>query len=223
MLLDSAGGGTWSSSSPSTATADPSTGLVCGGTPGTAAITYSLGFGCTKTAIVTVNALPPAIAGIMHVCEGLSTTLTDGAGSGAWSSSNTAVASVIPVAAGTAGDSNRGSSTRHGHDHVLAANGLRDNSNSNGEPVAGRGNRRTERMCGISNDIKRQPRRRGLEQQQYSNSYSEPNHRVVTGVAPGVTTITYSLGTGCTASAVVTALPPPRQSPGRRWCAPASL
>ncbi len=47
--------------------------------------------------------MPPAISGIMHVCEGLSTTLTDGAGSGAWSSSNTAVASVIPVAAGTAG------------------------------------------------------------------------------------------------------------------------
>ncbi len=93
LLSDAAGGGTWTSSNPSVATIG-SGGLVCGVFAGTSTITYSLGFGCTRTVVVTVNPAPPAITGTMHVCAGASVTLSDAATGGTWESDNTAIATT---------------------------------------------------------------------------------------------------------------------------------
>src|SRR6202012_1980921 len=60
-LSDATAGGSWSSSNTSAATVGTSTGIVSGVAAGTSTITYTLGTGCTSTAVVTVNALPVAI------------------------------------------------------------------------------------------------------------------------------------------------------------------
>ncbi|MCW3120658.1 MAG: C-terminal target protein, partial [Flavipsychrobacter sp.] len=59
------------------------------------------GNGCVSnmsgSATVIVNPLPAAIAGPTNVCEGSTITLSDATPGGAWSSSNTSVATIDPV------------------------------------------------------------------------------------------------------------------------------
>jgi len=91
-LTDGTPGGSWSSSAPTTATVGTS-GIVSGILAGTASITYTAGYGCIASAIVTVNPLPAAISGSATVCPSATDTLTD-AGSGTWTSSAPAVATI---------------------------------------------------------------------------------------------------------------------------------
>jgi gliding motility-associated-like protein len=92
----SGGGGTFSSSNTMVAPVNPSTGVVSGVMLGTAIISYTLPTGCLTTVTVMVNPIPAAITGPDSVCSGSAITLTD-AGTGAWSSSNTAIATVDSV------------------------------------------------------------------------------------------------------------------------------
>ena len=86
-------GGSWSSSSLSNATVDPTFGTITGGSPGSSVITYALPTGCLVTKTISINPLPTAITGTATACAGATTTLTD-VGGGSWSSSNIAIASV---------------------------------------------------------------------------------------------------------------------------------
>jgi uncharacterized protein YjdB/DNA-binding NarL/FixJ family response regulator len=111
-VTGSVGTGTWSSSN--TAVATVSAGIVRGITSGTANITYTATNSCgtaTTYSVITVNPAPAAgtLSGTTTVCAGSTTTLTDagGVGTGSWSSSNTAVATVSAgvvrgITAGTA-------------------------------------------------------------------------------------------------------------------------
>ncbi len=94
-FTDGTGGGTWTSSDPSTGSIDAATGLFTGIAPGTVTITYALG-SCSVTAAATVNANPSAISPGTPVilCVGTTTTLSDGSPGGTWSSSNTSVATI---------------------------------------------------------------------------------------------------------------------------------
>jgi uncharacterized protein YjdB len=87
-------GGTWSSSTPSVGTVAISTGVVRGISAGTTSITYRLTNGCTRVSTYTVNAAPDSIMGSSSICLGFTTALTNGVGGGTWSSSNTAIATV---------------------------------------------------------------------------------------------------------------------------------
>jgi len=96
-----AGSGTPASSTPwvsgtKTVATISSTGLVTGVAAGTSVITYKNSGGCTKTATVTVSAIP-TITGTLTVCAGLTTQLT-GSGTAAtttpWVSANTTVATI---------------------------------------------------------------------------------------------------------------------------------
>jgi uncharacterized protein YjdB len=91
-LSDATGCGTWSSANTVVATVDIATGVVTGVSAGTATISYTSGG--SATTVVTVNAAPPNILGTMTVCKGSNTTLSDAAGLGTWTSSNTSVATV---------------------------------------------------------------------------------------------------------------------------------
>ncbi len=108
-LSNGISGGTWTSSNTAIATVGFTSGTVTGITPGTATVTYSLGIGCTTTATISVGAGPAPISGITSVCVGASSLLSSTPGGGTWTSSNTGVATigvssglVTGVGAGTA-------------------------------------------------------------------------------------------------------------------------
>jgi len=90
-LTDATGGGNWSSPGTSgIATVGSSTGKITGVSAGTLVITYSLPTGCFSITTYTVNPIPSPISGALHVCAGLTTTLTDMPPGGAWSKTGTA-------------------------------------------------------------------------------------------------------------------------------------
>ncbi len=110
------GGGTgaWSSDNTSVATVNASTGVVTAVAAGTCNIVYTVTGGCggTKTASASFTVTPTAVAGTLSAgttpqCIGLTATYSVsgtvfGGGTGAWSSSNTAVATVASTGIVTA-------------------------------------------------------------------------------------------------------------------------
>ena len=101
-LSSNVSGGTWSSSSNSIATIDPTTGLVTGVAAGNSTITYTVTTSCgtaSTTFPITVNPLPNAgvISGTTYLCIGSNTTLSSNMSGGTWSSSNTSAATVNPA------------------------------------------------------------------------------------------------------------------------------
>jgi len=106
-LTDSTSGGTWLTSGTATATVS-SGGVVTGMAAGVVNIYYLAG-GCGAYHTVTVIPGPGSISGSSTVCVSSTTTYTDATSGGAWSSSNTAIATInatsgviTGVAAGTA-------------------------------------------------------------------------------------------------------------------------
>jgi len=91
-LTGTPSGGTWTSSALGIATIT-SGGVVTGVAPGTTTIYYSAG-GCYAYRLETVNPAPVSLVGPSEVCVGSTITLTDAVSGGAWTSSNTAVATV---------------------------------------------------------------------------------------------------------------------------------
>ena len=108
-LTDAAGGGTWTSGSPSIATVGGSTGIVTGSVAGTAHITYTVGSSCSAITTVTVDPVPSGIGGSASVCIGSTITLSDLVGGGNWTSSGsisvaatgTTLTTVTPLSIGT--------------------------------------------------------------------------------------------------------------------------
>jgi uncharacterized protein YjdB len=83
-------GGTWSSSNTSVATVN-NAGLVTSVGPGTTTLTFTIG-GCSNTKSFTVNPIP-VLGGANSLCMGSTANVTPNTG-GTWSSSNTSVATV---------------------------------------------------------------------------------------------------------------------------------
>ncbi len=108
-LSDTASGGIWTSGDLSVATAGSSSGIITGAATGIAHITYTLPSGCSTSTTVAVVPAPSMIAGINEVCPHAATSFTDTITGGVWSSSNAAIATVVPgsgiaygISAGTA-------------------------------------------------------------------------------------------------------------------------
>ena len=99
-LANATTGGVWASANTSIATVNSSTGLVTGVAGGSVAIKYIVtnASNCSDSVSVsvTVNALPliGTIGGSNAVCVGSTTSLTNSAPSGVWTSSNTIVATI---------------------------------------------------------------------------------------------------------------------------------
>lgn len=87
-------GGTWSTSNPSVASVNTTTGLVTGISAGTANITYKMGTGCYAIQPMTVNALPAALTGTPTACVGTSTVFSSATPGGLWTSSDNTIAQV---------------------------------------------------------------------------------------------------------------------------------
>jgi Zn-dependent metalloprotease/uncharacterized protein YjdB len=97
-LSDPVLGGVWSSSNPSVAIVNPS-GSVIGASVGSAIISYAVTNPCgtdVAVALMTVNPLPVVapVTGSLSVCSGHTSSLADATPSGAWSSSNTSIATI---------------------------------------------------------------------------------------------------------------------------------
>ncbi len=91
-------GGTWSSSATGTATVSAS-GVVTGVASGSVIISYSVTNSCgtavdTQAMVVSTTASAGSISGASSVCTGSTITLSETMTGGAWSSSNTALATV---------------------------------------------------------------------------------------------------------------------------------
>lgn len=84
-LTDATGGGIWTSSDTSVAVIGSSSGVVTGVGVSTSIITYTIGTGCLVTFTITVHPLPVPITGPDTVCVGSSITLSDATGGGLWS------------------------------------------------------------------------------------------------------------------------------------------
>ncbi len=92
-LANASAGGTWSSSNSGVATIDVF-GNVWAANQGSTVIRYATGCGADATRTVTVLVAPGGIAGFSSVCIGLTLALSNVTAGGAWTSSNTSVATV---------------------------------------------------------------------------------------------------------------------------------
>jgi len=206
-LADATSGGTWSSSNTSIATVG-STGIVTGVAIGTAIITYTLPAGCTTTLLVTVNLQPSGITGTFTVCSGQTTTLSNTIGGGAWSSSNTAVATVgsgTGVVTGISAGTVTITFTVPGGCITTA------NVTVNPTPVAISG---TTNVCVGLTTILSDLSSGGVWSSPATGTASIGSTGIVTGVAAGTTTITYTLPAGCFAIAPFTVNPLPASITG---------
>lgn len=202
-LTNTTSGGSWSSSSPSVATVGSGTGVVTGVSGGTATISYSVGT-CFKTTVVTVNPQPTVFTGSLALCVGLTTTLNSTPAGGTWSSSNVVVATVGGatgvVTGNLAGTSNI--------TYTLPITGCFRTATVtvNGLPGAISG---TQSVCvGATTTLVSTPTG-GTWSEASANVSVNATTGVVTGLVAGTAIVTYSLGTGCITTAVVTVNPLP--------------
>ncbi|GAA4463106.1 hypothetical protein GCM10023093_10830 [Nemorincola caseinilytica] len=94
-------GGTWSVSGGHTSIVS-GTGVLTGVSAGVDNITYTLPTGCIAVRSVTVDPLPAAIAGSLHVCFGNTATIYSGPAGGTWTWTNaTGVINLTPLVAGS--------------------------------------------------------------------------------------------------------------------------
>ncbi len=208
-LADAVSGGTWTSSNTAIATVTSTTGVVTGGSAGTATITYTLPAGCYVTTNVTVNPTPAAITGVNNVCVGLTTTLSDGTSGGTWSSSNVAIGTV-GAATGIVGGISSGSITIT---YTLAAGGCNTTFaftvNPNPAAIAG-----VTSVCVGSTTTLTDATTGGSWSSSNTTLASISGSGVVTGNSAGTPTITYALPTGCIATTPVTVNPLPASITG---------
>ncbi len=88
------GGGTWTSSTPATASIVLTTGVATGHALGGATITFTSTAGCITTTSVNVDPAAAPITGTFVLCQGDVTTLADASAPGTWTSSVPTVATI---------------------------------------------------------------------------------------------------------------------------------
>jgi len=188
-LSNATSGGTWSSGSTSIATVS-SGGVVTGVAAGNATISYTIA-GTSVTAVVTVNATPPAITGATGICAGFSTTLSNTMSGGTWSSSDTSIATIDTNTGLVAGITN-GTATIT---YTSGAGCYRTTQVTVGalNPITGLGN-----ICIGLNDTLSHSISGGVwSSSNPARGTIDPATGILTGISTGPTTVTYSLGGGC--------------------------
>ncbi|MBX2904615.1 MAG: gliding motility-associated C-terminal domain-containing protein [Taibaiella sp.] len=91
-LHNTLSGGIWTSSAPAVATINAA-GRVTAVAPGTTIVSYTTGC-LTQLKVVTVNAIPGVIAGNLPVCPGSTRALSNSATGGTWSCSPSSIATI---------------------------------------------------------------------------------------------------------------------------------
>ncbi len=192
-LSDATAGGAWSSSTTSVATVTAG-GVVTGGGVGTSTITYAIG-SCYVTTVVTVNTQPVAITGTASVCQGATTALTDATGSGAWTSTNTTVATI--TTGGIVTGANAGTTTIS---YTIGSCAATEVVTVNTQPAAIAGN---APICQTFTKTLSDATAGGTWSSSTTTVATITGGGVVTGVGVGTSTITYAVGS-CYVTAIVT-------------------
>ena len=202
LLSDAVGGGTWSSTNTLVATIN-SSGLVTSLTTGTTVISYVLPSGCNTGATFSVVTDAP-ITGSPVVCVGATTTLDNAtAGGGAWSSSNTSVATIVAgtglLTGASAGTATITYTSTVGCTTIIIAT-------VNPLPAAITGV--TDVCVGLTTSLS-DVTPGGAWNSSNGSIAGVSTSGVVTGVTGGGATITYKLSTGCIATIPVVVNPLP--------------
>jgi len=206
-LTDSTTGGTWTSSDSAVVTIDSMLGfnlVISGVSAGTAIITYTLPTGCYVTSTtITVNPLPATITGVAAVCVGSTTVLSDASTGGTWAIFS-APAATIDVGTGVVTGITAGTSlvtytlpTGCTINRVVTVNPLPGPFTASGSMCVGATASLSDAGAGT-----------------WSSSYTSiatvvTATGIVTGVSPGIDSITYTLPTGCTVTGAITVDPFP--------------
>jgi len=203
-LSSSPSGGAWSSSPLSMGTINSSTGLFYGLSAGTPICTYTLPVtGCRATQAVTVYALPSAIGGSLQVCENSTTALTTTTPGGTWAGSNPAAGTInttTGVLSGiAAGTTNITYTVGTGCYSTAVAT-----VNPVPAPVTG-----VAQVCVGATTTLSDVTPSGVWSSGATGTATVSSGGVVTGVGAGTVNISYTLGTGCAAIAVVSVYPLP--------------
>jgi uncharacterized protein YjdB len=190
------GGGSWSSDGALIASIDPLTGVVSGNSVGTALISYILPNSCARTTTVTVGPAPAPITGTMDVCMGQTTSLGHEVAGGAWSSGS-AAASIDASGVVT------GNSVANAMITYVLPSGCRTVAevtvNQLPSSISG-----TAVVCPNATTTLGSTPAGGSWSSNLTSIADFISAGVLSGVAEGTTTVTYTLPTGCNTTTVAT-------------------
>ena len=196
-------GGTWTSQDGGIATVDPVTGLVHGEEAGVTGIVYTLGTGCSRTRMVTVNVVPEAFTGNLAACVGQTSALATTPTGGVWSVGSSAIATVSSlgiVNAQAAGATNVSYTLPTGCRMVsqFTVNALPTNIIGTRAVCIGNATTLSNGVAGGTWAVT-----------DVAMASVDMTTGVVNGITDGVTSITYELPTGCKRIANLTVNPLP--------------
>jgi uncharacterized protein YjdB len=201
-------GGTWSSSDTAIVTVVDSTGSAYGVAAGSATVTYMLGSGCYRVMDIVIDSVPAPIVGPSTICVGSTYTLTDASPGGTWSSVTTGYIAG-PGSTGQITGLSAGSQTFTYTLSPICKTYFTVTANSVPTGILG-----TKKAC--------QGQTTTLSDATPAGTWSSVNPSVatinssgvVTGVSGGTAMISYTLATGCAATAIVTINPTPNTITG---------
>jgi trimeric autotransporter adhesin len=186
-------GGIWTSSNTAAATIT-STGVVTGVNVGTSTISFRVSSGCASTTIVTVNGPAATFSGTANICPGDLVTLTPSTGGGTWASSNPAKA-IIDMTSGEVTGVSSGTATITYFITPSCYSTLTQTVKNAPGTIGGNSSvcvaATTNLTCGPAG---------GIWSSSDMTAGTISTSGIVRGVAPGATTISYLLNTGCVAT-----------------------
>ncbi len=198
-LSDFIASGTWTSSSLPIATIGTGTGIINALSPGTAIITYTLSNGCFTTTQFTVNVMPSAIVGTLNVCSGFSTVLSDAVTGGSWNSSNPSIANIGSGTGLVSGSATGTATITYGYPTGCLVSAI-VTVNATPLPISGASN-----IClGSTSTMSDSPPGGSWSSSNLLTASIGSSTGLVTSLAAGTTTISYSFSTGCAAAKTIT-------------------
>jgi gliding motility-associated-like protein len=213
-LTDISTPGVWSSSTPAVGTIGSLSGVFGGVAPGTSLVIYTIpggfGAGCITDTTMTVIALPAPIIlvdGVAELCLGRTIRVADPTPGGLWSSVTTTVATIIPTILDTAVISGVGVGTS-----IISytVNGCATTIVVTVDPLPG--TITGPRAVCVNDSVQLLNTTPGGTWTSSTSAIATINATTgfVTGVSPGVDTITYTIMPGsCTATFLITVNPLP--------------
>jgi trimeric autotransporter adhesin len=201
------GSATWSSSDVSVATIYSTSGMATGIAEGTATLTYTIPTtGCYRTRTITVLQTPETIVGPSSLCVGSSTTLTSATSGGTWSCTTNGVGTIDASTGSMAGGTAGGTTISY-----TLSNGCRKTKAMTVTPIPATITGPSTVCIGSTSTFSTSTSGGTWSSSNTSIAFpsapagftSSSTSSLISGVASGLATIYYTLGTGCYRSVTV--------------------